>query len=84
MLANLEAVENRRLEVAKAQIEDEKRRKIKNAKDEAERAVRGRQDQVRLLAVAACPLPIFIVGVGVFFFRLGLENKGANPNRLAS
>ncbi|MFO0958422.1 MAG: Gldg family protein [Isosphaeraceae bacterium] len=83
MLANLEAVENRRLDVAKAQIEDEKRRKVKSAKDDADREVLRLQNQVRLLAVLACPLPILLLGLGVFVSRIGQENRGANPNRIA-
>lgn len=83
MLANLEAVENRRLDVAKAQIEDEKRRKVKSAKDEADREVLRLQNQVRVLAVLACPLPILLLGLGVFVSRIGQENRGANPNRIA-
>jgi ABC-2 type transport system permease protein len=83
MLTNLQEVANRRLEVEKANIEDQKRRKIQESKGEMERHVREIQNGVRAEAILLpLPLPVML-GLFVFFARLKRENQGANPNRLA-
>jgi len=83
MLGNLEEVENRRLEVNKANIEDAKRSKIKQSKANKERAIQSIQNRIRVMAVVVPPLPALILGCLVYGIRLGRENRGANPNRLA-
>jgi ABC-2 type transport system permease protein len=83
MLANLQEVENRRLEVTKATIEDHKRKKIQDSKAKKERAIQQIQNRIRVLAVLFPPLPALILGCFVFAVRTGRENRGANPNRLA-
>ncbi len=83
MLSNLQAVESRKLEVEKAAIEDEKRKKLLESKANKEEEVRGIQNQVRAVAILFPPLPALFLGIGVFLTRLNRENQGANPNRLA-
>jgi ABC-2 type transport system permease protein len=79
----LEEIANRRLEVDKANIEDEKRRKVQDYKAESERQIRREQNEVRTWAMALPPLPPLVLGLLVFGTRLRRENQGANPNRLA-
>jgi ABC-2 type transport system permease protein len=83
MLANLEAVANRRLEVQKANIEDTKRHTILESKAESEQNIRRIRNRVRWLAVLFEPLPPIALGLIVFGFRIHRENYGANPNRIA-
>jgi ABC-2 type transport system permease protein len=82
-LDRLQEVENLRLTVERANIEDAKRRKIADSKAEKEIHDRRIQTGVRATAVLLPPLPVLILGAVVFFVRLGRENRGANPNRLA-
>jgi ABC-2 type transport system permease protein len=82
MLDDLERVENRRLDVAKANIEDQKRRKILESKAEKEESIRRIQNRIRLTALLLPPLPALILGGLVFGVRLRRENRGASPNRL--
>jgi ABC-2 type transport system permease protein len=83
MLSQLEGVANRRLEVEKVNIEDQKRKKIQESKADMEQQVRQIQNRIRTLAIALPPLPALVLGFFVFGSRLRRENQGANPNRLA-
>lgn len=83
MLANLEEVANRRLDVQKANIEDTKRKTVQESKAESERSIRRIRNRVRWLAVLLEPIPPLALGLGIFGLRLRRENFGANPNRLA-
>lgn len=83
MLAELQEVENRRLDVTKATIEDQKRQKIEDSKVEKEQKIRQIQSGVRALAIGVPPLPALLLGIVVFSVRIGRENRGANANRLA-
>ena len=82
-LSTLERVENRRLEVEKAAIEDEKRRKIQEVRGSMEQSIRAIENRVRVGAILAAPLPALLLAAFVFGIRAGRENQGANPNRLA-
>ena len=82
MLANLEEVANRRLDVQKANIEDKKRRTVMESKGESESNIRKIRNRVRWYA-ALEPMPAVALGLFVFFLRARRENTGANPNRLA-
>jgi len=83
MLANLQDVENRRLEVQKAGIESQKRLRIEESKAAKERKNRSIQGGVRLKAILLPALPVLLLGTGVFLVRSGRENRGAAPGRLA-
>lgn len=83
MLANLQEVANRRLEVQKANIEDKKRKTVQESKAESEQSIRLIRNRVRWLAVLFEPMPAVALGLLVFSFRLRRENFGANPNRMA-
>jgi len=81
-LLTLEKVENRRLEVEKAAIDDEKRRKVQDSKANKEQAIRKIESQVRVAAIIAAPLPAILLAGLIFGIRSSRENRGANPNRL--
>ena len=83
MLANLQEVANRRLDVEKANIEDQKQKKVQESKADMEQQVRQIQNRIRTLAIAIPPLPALVLGLFVFGARLRRENQGANPNRIA-
>ena len=84
MVENLLKAENRRLDnVVKVEIEDEKRRKNQESEAEAKEKIRAKQNEARLLAILLPPLLPLLLGVMVFGARLGRENRGASPNRLA-
>jgi ABC-2 type transport system permease protein len=82
MISNLEAVENRRLTVARSNIEDEKQRQIENSRAEMENSVRGIQNTIKLLAVALPPVPAFVLFVLVSIRRLRRERIGVPSDRL--
>ena len=79
----LQEVANRRLDVDKANIDDQTRKKVLEIKGDTEREIRRTQNNVRAVAIALPPLPPLILGLLVFTTRLRRENQGANPNRIA-
>ena len=83
MLLNLQEVANRRLDVEKANIEDQKRKKIQESKGDMEQKVREIQNENRALAILLPPLPSLVLGLIVWGVRLRRENQGASPSRLA-
>ena len=83
LLLNLQEVANRRLDVQKANIEDEKRQKVLESKADSEVNIRRIQNRVRTMALLLPPLPPLLLGLVVFGLRIRRENLGANPNRLA-
>jgi ABC-2 type transport system permease protein len=83
MLENLQAVAQRRLDVQKQLVEDQKLNKIRESKAESERKIRKIQNNVRFAAASIPPLPPLILGFMVWIARLRRENLGANPKRLA-
>ncbi len=82
-LDRLQEVESRRLTVERTNIEDAKRRRTADSKAVMETKVREIQTRVRAAAVLLPPLPALILGAIILAVRLGRENRGANPNRLA-
>ncbi len=82
-LGNLQAVAQRRLEVKKQMIEDQKLIEIREGKAESEQKIRGIRNGVRWGAALIPPLPPLILGIMVWIGRMRRENLGANPKRLA-
>lgn len=82
MISNLESVENRRLAVARKNIEDEKQRQIEASRAEMENSIRGIQNTIKLMAVALPPIPAFLLFVFVSIRRLRHERIGAPVDRL--
>jgi ABC-2 type transport system permease protein len=82
-LANRQQVAQRRLEVKKQVIEDNKLNKIRESKAESEQKTRRIENSVRFEAAAIPPLPPLVLGLIVWIVRLRRENLGANPKQLA-
>ena len=82
MIANVRAAENRRLEVARANINDEKQRQIEDSRAGMENSIRGIQNTIKLMAVALPPIPAFIVFLIVSVRRLRRERAGVPVDRL--
>ena len=82
MIANQQKVENRRLTVARKNIEDEKQRQMERARSEMESAIRGIQSTIKLLAVIIPPIPAFALFLFVSVRRLRRETVGVSPERL--
>jgi ABC-2 type transport system permease protein len=82
MIANVQAVENRRLQVARTTIEDEKQRQIEISRADMENSIRGIQNTIKLMAVALPPIPAVLLFVLVSVRRLARERIGAPADRL--
>ncbi len=82
MIANQQKAENRRLQVARANIEDEKQRLIENARADMESSTRTIQNTIKVLAVALSPVPAFALFVWVSLRRLRRETIGVSADRL--
>jgi ABC-2 type transport system permease protein len=82
MLENLRAVENRRLTVARANIEDEKARRIEDSRTEMESSIRAIQNAIKVAAVTLPPVPAFLLFLFVTARRLKRERIGASARLL--
>ena len=82
MIANQERIENRRLTVARSNIEDEKERLIETARADMESAVRAIQNTIKLVAVALSPVPAFLLFLFVSVKRREREQTGVARDRL--
>ena len=82
MISNQERIENRRLSVARSNIEDEKERLIEAARGDMEGAVRAIQNTIKLLAVALSPVPAFGMFLFVSVKRRKKEQIGVAQARL--
>ncbi|MEW5975106.1 MAG: Gldg family protein [Acidobacteriota bacterium] len=82
MIANQQKVESRRLNVARANIEDEKQRQIENSRAEMETSIRRIQNAIKLMAVGLPPVPAFLLFLMVSLRRLRREKLGVRADRL--
>jgi len=82
MISNQERIENRRLAVARSNIEDEKERLIEAARGDMEAGVRAIQNTIKLLAVALSPVPAFLLFLFVSVKRREREQIGVASDRL--
>jgi ABC-type transport system involved in multi-copper enzyme maturation permease subunit/ABC-type uncharacterized transport system involved in gliding motility auxiliary subunit len=83
MVDNKQRVEQRRFEVEKRLIEDEKARKNEEYLAHKNQGIRAIQNGIRFWAIALPTLPVWVLCGLVFGVRAGRENRGASPNRLA-
>jgi len=81
-IANVQAVENRRLQVARTTIEDEKQRQIDTSRADMENSIRGIQNKIKLLAVMLPPIPAILLFLVISARRLARERIGVSPDRL--
>jgi ABC-2 type transport system permease protein len=84
MINNLQNVENRRLQVARKNIEDAKERQIERSRADMEASIRGIQNTIKLLAVVLPPIPAFVLFVLVSLRRLRREKIGVSLDRLVT
>jgi gliding motility-associated transport system permease protein/gliding motility-associatede transport system auxiliary component len=82
MIANVQAVENRRLQVARTTIEDEKQHQIDVSRADMENSVRGIQNTIKLLAVVLPPIPAVLLFLIVSIRRIARERIGVPTDRL--
>ncbi len=82
MIANVQAMENRRLSVARANIEDERQRQVEAARADMENSIRGIQNTIKLLAVTLPPVPAVLLFLIVSVRRLARERIGVSEDRL--
>ncbi|MBI3208867.1 MAG: Gldg family protein [Candidatus Solibacter usitatus] len=82
MISNVQSVENRRLTVARQNIEDERQKQIETSRSEMENSIRGIQNTIKLLAVALPPVPAFLVFLFVSARRVARERLGTPDDRV--
>jgi ABC-2 type transport system permease protein len=82
MIANVQAMENRRLSVARANIEDERQRQVEAARADMENSIRAIQNTIKLLAVTLPPIPAVLLFLFVSVRRLARERIGVTEDRL--
>ncbi len=77
MVQNIQEVENRRFEVARANITARKDAQIAESQERTQAAVAAIQSRIKVLAVALPPVPVAIIGLFIFFRRRRREDEGA-------
>jgi len=82
MIANQQKIENRRLTVARKNIEDGKQRLIERSKADMESSIRGVQNWIKVAAVALSPVPAFLLFLFVSARRLRREQALVSQERL--
>lgn len=82
MISNLQTAENRRLQVARANIEDERQRALENARAAMEGSIRGIQSTIKLLAVVLPPIPAFVLFLIMSVRKLARERSRISTDRL--
>jgi ABC-2 type transport system permease protein len=82
LISNVQAVEQRRFQVARTTIEDEKQRQIDISRADMENSIRGIQNTIKLMAVALPPIPAVALFLFVSIRRLARERIGVSSDRL--
>jgi ABC-2 type transport system permease protein len=77
MVQNLEATENRKFDVLRANIEQVKNARIQTSRENMEAEVRRIRSAIRTTAVFVPPLPVFLLGLVIFVRRQRRERAGA-------
>jgi ABC-2 type transport system permease protein len=84
MIANQQKAENRRLTVARKNIEDGKQRLIERSRGDMETSIRNIQSSIKLAAVALSPIPAFLLFLFVSARRLRREQASVSRERLVT
>jgi ABC-2 type transport system permease protein len=82
MISNLQTAENRRLQVARTNIEDERQRALEDARAGMEGAIRRIQSTIKLLAVVLPPIPAFILFLVMSVRMVARERSRIATDRL--
>jgi len=82
MLRNLEKVENRRLDVVEATIEQEKERRIAKAYADMKTATAGIQRRIKWWAAILPPIPTLLLAMIFFAYRYNREKVGVPERQL--
>lgn len=82
MIANQQNIENRRLTVARRNIEDAKQRRIERSRADMEASVRNIQNSIKIAAVALSPVPAFLLFLAVSLRRRRREEATVSRDRL--
>lgn len=82
MIANQQKIENRRLSVARKNIEDEKQRRTDRSKASMEASIRQVQNSIKIAAVALSPAPALALFIFVSLRRLRREQAAVSKDRL--
>lgn len=82
MISNLQTAENRRLQVARQNIQDERERQMEDARAGMESSVRQIQSTIKLLAVCLPPVPAFALFLLMSLRKLRRERMRIAPDRL--
>jgi len=81
MLAQLERVENKRLESTKAEIEARKKEQTDRAEKEMYRGIRRIENSARVLAVVLPPLPAILIGLLILAYQVSRERASTPLSR---
>lgn len=84
MISNLQTAENRRLQVARQNIQDERERQVEDARAGMEASVRQIQNTIKILAVGLPPVPAFLLFLLMSVRKLRRERMRIAPERLLS
>lgn len=82
MISNVEAAENRRLQVARTNIEEERQKQLEDARSSMESAIRGIQSTIKLLAVTLPPIPAFVLFILMSIRKVARERSRISASRL--
>ncbi|MBI3863406.1 MAG: Gldg family protein [Planctomycetia bacterium] len=74
----------RELDVAKQNIENRKKRTLKQSKESADRKIRYIEGRTRNLAILIPPIPPLLLGIFIFALRVQREREGIIPDRLVT
>ena len=81
MIANQQKIENRRLTVARKNVEDEKQRRIERSRSDMEASIRNIQNSIKIAAVALSPVPAFLLFLFVSVKRIRREESHLSRER---
>ncbi len=76
--------EARKFSIAKANLDKQLKEDIDDLKAGERKQAKGLENRIRVFAVVSAPLPAFLLGLVVLFFRISNENRSLDPSRRRS